>query len=98
MLTRVRPLQVHRSERTREALEEEEKATAPMTTRLRKRAERRLEKATEKEREQERPTAETISISDEAEEDTCPSHWDVEQVYSYINSLPGDFKHILWIW
>lgn len=61
-----------------------------MTTRLRKRAERRREKATEQGREQEGPAAETIGISDEAEEDRCPSHWDVEQVFSYISSLPGD--------
>lgn len=94
MFTGGHALQVYRSEKTREGREEEEEdeeeAPAPMTTRLRKRAERRREKATEQEREQERPIAETISISDEAEEDRCPSHWDVEQVFSYIKSLPGD--------
>lgn len=94
MLTGGHALQAYRSEKTREDREEEEEAPAPMTTRLRKQAERRRETATEKDREQdreqERPTAETISISDEAEEDRCPSHWDVEQVFSYISSLPGD--------
>lgn len=92
-------LQVYRSEKSRrhrdeEDEEEEEEAPAPMTTRLRKRAERRRQEATEKEEEKEgereRPIAETISISDEAEEDRCPSLWDVEQVFSYISSLPGD--------
>lgn len=89
-------LQAYRSEKSRRHRDEEEEqdAPAPMTTRLRKRAERRREKATErereKEREQQRPIEETISISDEAEEERCPSLWDVEQVFSYINSLPGD--------
>lgn len=86
MFTGGHALQVYRSEKTRDDREEEEEAPAPMTTRLRKRAEGRREK----EREQEGPIAETISISDEAEEDRPPSHWDVEQVFSYINSLPGD--------
>uniref|UniRef100_H3DBR1 SAM domain-containing protein n=1 Tax=Tetraodon nigroviridis TaxID=99883 RepID=H3DBR1_TETNG len=36
-----------------------------------------------------RVTTETISISDEAEEDRRPSLWDVERVFSYISSLPG---------
>lgn len=74
-----------------------------MTTRLRKQAERRREKQREKETEEREPEGqitETISISDEGEEDRRPSHWGVEQVFSYINSLPGnliflssDFQH-----
>lgn len=72
-----------------------------MTTRLRKQAERQREKERE-EREPEGQIMETISISDEGEEDRCPSRWGVEQVFSYINSLPGnlifpsaDFQHHL---
>lgn len=74
-----------------------------MTTRLRKQAERQREKQREKETEEREPEGqitETISISDDGEEDRCPSHWGVEQVFSYINSLPGnliflsaDFQH-----
>lgn len=71
-----------------------------MTTRLRKQAERQREKERE-EREPEEQITETITISDGGE-DRCPSHWDVEQVFSYINSLPGnllllssDFQHHL---
>lgn len=64
-----------------------------MTTRLRKQAERQREKQREKETEEREPEGqitETISISDEGEEDRRPSHWGVEQVFSYINSLPGN--------
>lgn len=79
-------LQVHRPPRSRECGEEEEEEEACAPARLRKRAERQREK----EREQERLTTETISISDEAEEDRRPSLWDVERVFSYISSLPGE--------
>lgn len=56
-----------------------------MTTRLRKQAER----AREKEREKELRMTEIISVSDGEEDFGCPSQWNVEQVFSYINSLPG---------
>lgn len=61
-----------------------------MTTRLRKQAEREREREREQEKEQEQRMTETISVSDGNEEDIgCPSQWDVGQVFSYINSLPG---------
>lgn len=79
------------SEEAREAQEEdkEDEPPVPMTTRLRKQAEREREK----QREQEQRVAETISVCDveeEGEEDVgCPSQWNVDQVFSYVNSLPG---------
>ncbi|XP_049888710.1 polyhomeotic-like protein 3 [Epinephelus moara] len=75
--------------------EEEDEPPVPMTTRLRKQAERERERERdqerEQEREQERRMTETISVSDgEEEEDAgCPSQWNVQQVFSFINSLPG---------
>lgn len=51
-----------------------------MTTRLRKQAER----------EREQRTTETISVSDVDEAAGRPSQWNVEQVFSYISSLPGN--------
>lgn len=65
--------------------EEEDELPVPMTTRLRKQAERQRKK----EREQEQRMTETISVSDGGEDVGCPSQWNVEQVFSYINSLPG---------
>ncbi|CAJ1072692.1 polyhomeotic-like protein 3 isoform X1 [Xyrichtys novacula] len=81
--------------------QEDEEPPIPMTTRLRKQAETRREREREKEREQEQRVTETINISDggddeeeeeeeEEEEDVgCPSQWNVEQVFNFINSLPG---------
>lgn len=70
--------------------EEEDEPPVPMTTRLRKQAEREREREREQEREQEQRMTETISVSDGEEEDVGrPSQWNVEQVFSYINSLPG---------
>ncbi|XP_056276706.1 polyhomeotic-like protein 3 isoform X2 [Pseudoliparis swirei] len=63
--------------------EEDDEPPVPMTTRLRKHAER------EREREQEQKTTETISVSDGEEDAGRPSQWNVEQVFSFINSLPG---------
>ncbi|XP_029686675.1 polyhomeotic-like protein 2 isoform X1 [Takifugu rubripes] len=83
---------IYRSGKARKDQEQEDEAPAPMTTRLRKQAERQREKQREKETEEREPEGqitETISISDEGEEDRRPSHWGVEQVFSYINSLPG---------
>lgn len=68
--------------------EEEGELPVPMTTRLRKQAERQREK----EKEEEQRMAETISISDGEEDVSCPSQWNVERVFSYINSLPGDLN------
>ncbi|XP_067462411.1 polyhomeotic-like protein 3 isoform X1 [Thunnus thynnus] len=65
--------------------EEEDEPPVPMTTRLRKQAERERER----EREHEQRMTETISVSDGEEDVGCPSQWNVEQVFSYINSLPG---------
>ena len=65
--------------------DEEDEPPVPMTTRLRKQAEREREK----EREHEQRMTETISVSDGEEVVSCPSLWNVEQVFSYINSLPG---------
>ncbi|XP_078120316.1 polyhomeotic-like protein 3 isoform X2 [Sander vitreus] len=65
--------------------EEEDELPIPMTTRLRKQAERQRER----EREQEQRMTETISVSDGEDDVGCPSQWNVEQVFSYINSLPG---------
>lgn len=62
--------------------EEGEEPPVPMTTRLRKQAER------ERERVREQRTIETITISD-TEDDSCPSQWNVEQVFCYISTLPG---------
>lgn len=96
-------LQIYRSGKAKKDQEQEDEAPAPMTTRLRKQAERQREKPKEKETEEREPEGqitETISISDEGEEDRGPSYWGVEQVFSYINSLPGniiflaaDFQH-----
>ncbi|XP_030257427.1 polyhomeotic-like protein 3 isoform X1 [Sparus aurata] len=84
--------------------EEEDEPPVPMTTRLRKQAERVREREQERkqEREEEREEeeeeegeeeeqtmTETITVSDGEEDDGCPSQWNVEQVFSYINSLPG---------
>ncbi|GLD50884.1 polyhomeotic-like protein 3, partial [Lates japonicus] len=66
--------------------EEEDEPPVPMKTRLRKQAERERER--EQEREQRMP--ETISVSDGEEDVDCPSLWNVEQVFSYINSLPDE--------
>ncbi|KAF3698772.1 Polyhomeotic-like protein 3 [Channa argus] len=63
--------------------QEEDEPVVPMTTRLRKQAEM------EREREREQRTTETISVSDGEDDVGHPSHWTVEQVFSYINSLPG---------
>lgn len=68
--------------------EEEGELPVPMTTRLRKQAERQREK----EKEEEQRMAETISISDGDDDVSCPSQWSVEQVFSYINLLPGDLN------
>ncbi|KAM9323111.1 polyhomeotic-like protein 3 [Pholidichthys leucotaenia] len=62
--------------------EKDEEPPVPMTTRLRKQAER------QREREQAQRTTEMITVSDE-EHVSCPSHWNVEQVFSYISTLPG---------
>ncbi|XP_078143909.1 polyhomeotic-like protein 3 [Centroberyx gerrardi] len=71
--------------------EEEDEPLIPMTTRLRRQAEREREReqVQEREREQERRMTETLSGSDREEDLCCPSQWNVEQVFSYINSLPG---------
>ncbi|XP_008274011.1 polyhomeotic-like protein 3 [Stegastes partitus] len=63
--------------------EEEEQPPVPMTTRLRKQAER------QREREREQRMTETITVSDGEEDVSSPSQWNVEQVFSYINTLPG---------
>nr|XP_046264855.1 polyhomeotic-like protein 3 isoform X2 [Scatophagus argus] len=65
--------------------EEEDEPPAPMTTRLRKQAERERER----ERVQEQRVTETICVSDGEEDVGRPSQWNVEQVFSYISSLPG---------
>uniref|UniRef100_A0A8C4IKK5 Polyhomeotic-like protein 3 n=1 Tax=Dicentrarchus labrax TaxID=13489 RepID=A0A8C4IKK5_DICLA len=69
--------------------DEEDEPPVPMTTRLRKQAERQREREREQEREQELRTTETISVSDGEEDVGCPSQWNVEQVFSFISSLPG---------
>nr|XP_019962246.1 PREDICTED: polyhomeotic-like protein 3 isoform X2 [Paralichthys olivaceus] len=63
--------------------EEEDDPPIPMKTRLRKQVER------EREREREQRMPETISVSDGEEDVGRPSQWNVQQVFSYINSLPG---------
>ncbi|XP_056092448.1 polyhomeotic-like protein 3 isoform X4 [Rhinichthys klamathensis goyatoka] len=63
---------------------EEEDSPGPMTTRLRLQAER--EKQQDREREQSR--LESCSSSD-CVLDSSPSQWSVEQVCSFISSLPG---------
>uniref|UniRef100_A0A667Y162 Polyhomeotic homolog 3 n=1 Tax=Myripristis murdjan TaxID=586833 RepID=A0A667Y162_9TELE len=74
-------------EEEEEEEEEEDAPPVPMTTRLRRQAE--SGRAQQKEREQEQRMTETASGSD-GEEDLCsPCQWNVEQVCSYINSLPG---------
>lgn len=64
--------------------EEEEEPPVPMTTRLRKQAERAQERV------REQRTVETIIVSDTEEDVGCPSQWNVEQVFSYISTLPGN--------
>ncbi|XP_041805711.1 polyhomeotic-like protein 3 [Chelmon rostratus] len=86
--------QAHRSFGPEEAQEdqeeeEEDEPPVPMTTRLRKQAEREREREREQEREPEQRMTETISVSDGEDDVSCPSQWNVEQVYSYISSLPG---------
>ncbi|KAM7400326.1 hypothetical protein PAMA_004833 [Pampus argenteus] len=78
-------LREEEEEEEEEGEEEEDEPPVPMTTRLRKQA----EKEREREREHEQRTTETISVSDGEEDVGCPSQWDMEQVFSYINSLPG---------
>uniref|UniRef100_A0A671MFX7 Polyhomeotic homolog 3 n=1 Tax=Sinocyclocheilus anshuiensis TaxID=1608454 RepID=A0A671MFX7_9TELE len=70
--------------RQSDLLEEEEDPPGPMTTRLRLQAER--EKEQDREREQSR--VESSSGSD-CLLDSSPSQWSVEQVCSFISSLPG---------
>ncbi|XP_041659825.1 polyhomeotic-like protein 3 isoform X2 [Cheilinus undulatus] len=67
--------------------EEEYEPPVPMTTRLRKQAERWRERERQTEREQ--TVMETINVSDGEKDVDCPSQWNVEQVFSFINSLPG---------
>lgn len=67
--------------------DEEDEPPVPMTTRLRKHVESVRER--EQEREQEQRMSETISVSDGEDDVGCPSQWNVEQVFSFINSLPG---------
>uniref|UniRef100_UPI0037E8F241 polyhomeotic-like protein 3 n=1 Tax=Semicossyphus pulcher TaxID=241346 RepID=UPI0037E8F241 len=71
--------------------EEEDEHPVPMTTRLRKQAERQRERerGREQEREPEQGVTEMISVSDGEDDFSCPSQWNVEQVFSFINSLPG---------
>ncbi|KAI3374783.1 hypothetical protein L3Q82_021333, partial [Scortum barcoo] len=69
--------------------EEEDETPVPMTTRLRKQAEREREREREQEREQEQRMTETISVSDGEDDVGRPSQWNVEQVVSYITSLPA---------
>ncbi|CAB1414733.1 unnamed protein product [Pleuronectes platessa] len=64
-------------------LEEEDNPPIPMKTRL------RILVETEREREREQRMPETNSVSDGGEDVGCPSQWNVQQVFSYINSLPG---------
>ncbi|XP_056334510.1 polyhomeotic-like protein 3 [Danio aesculapii] len=64
--------------------EEEEDPPGPMTTRLRLQAER--EKEQDREREQSRVES---SSGSELLLDSSPSQWSVEQVCSFISSLPG---------
>nr|XP_029133439.1 polyhomeotic-like protein 3 [Labrus bergylta] len=69
--------------------QEEDEPAVPMTTRLRKQAERQREREREREKEQEKRVTETVCLSDREEDAVSPSHWNVEQVFSFINSLPG---------
>ncbi|XP_042632802.1 polyhomeotic-like protein 3 isoform X2 [Cyprinus carpio] len=64
--------------------EEEEDPPGPMTTRLRFQAER--EKEQDREREQSRVESSSSSV---CLLDSSPSQWSVEQVCSFISSLPG---------
>lgn len=66
--------------------EEEEDPPGPMTTRLRLQAER--EKEQDREREQSRMES---SSSSDCVLGSSPSQWSVEQVYSFISSLPGSW-------
>lgn len=80
-----------RDEELQEVQEEEEQEDehpAPMKTRLQKLTER------EQERESERVMPETISVSDGEDDDGLPSQWNVEQVFSYIYSLPGNKTNV----
>ncbi|XP_068604957.1 polyhomeotic-like protein 3 [Brachionichthys hirsutus] len=63
--------------------EKEDGCPVPMTTRLRKQAER------EREREREWEQRLTETASDKEEDIRSPSQWNVDEVFSYINSLPG---------
>ncbi|XP_034470348.1 polyhomeotic-like protein 3 isoform X4 [Hippoglossus hippoglossus] len=63
--------------------EEEDNPPIPMKTRLRKQVER------DREREREQRAPEAIRVSDGEEDVGRPSQWNVQQVFSYINSLPG---------
>ncbi|XP_040027554.2 polyhomeotic-like protein 3 isoform X1 [Gasterosteus aculeatus] len=76
-----------REEKEDQDEDEEDEPPVPMTTRLRKHVESVRER--EQEREQEQRMSETISVSDGEDDVGCPSQWNVEQVFSFINSLPG---------
>ncbi|XP_016365575.1 polyhomeotic-like protein 3 isoform X7 [Sinocyclocheilus rhinocerous] len=67
--------------------EEEEDPPGPMTTRLRLQAER--EKEQDREREQSTVESSSSSSSSDCLLDSSPSQWNVEQVCSFISSLPG---------
>ncbi|XP_051809299.1 polyhomeotic-like protein 3 isoform X11 [Acanthochromis polyacanthus] len=73
---------LQREEEEQQPQEEEEQTPVPMTTRLRKQAER------QREREREQTMTETITVSDE-EDVSSPSQWNMEQVFSYVSTLPG---------
>ncbi|XP_053293900.1 polyhomeotic-like protein 3 [Pleuronectes platessa] len=70
-------------EEEEEEREELDDPPIPMKTRLRKQVER------DREREREQRIPETISVSDRDEDVGRPSQWNMQQVFSYINSLPG---------
>ncbi|KAG7243750.1 hypothetical protein INR49_009512 [Caranx melampygus] len=70
-----------------EEVEVERGASCPHEDQLRKQAEK-SERGSESRRESR--VSETISVSDGEEDVGCPSQWNVEQVFSYINSLPGN--------
>ena len=81
MTTRLRK----QAERVRERAQEREQE------REEEREQEREEEREEEEggEEEEQTMTETITVSDGEEDDSCPSQWNVEQVFSYINSLPG---------
>lgn len=69
--------------------DDEDEPPGPMTTRLRRQAEREREQEHEREQRRRRRGRESFESDGLPAAQPNPSQWTVEQVCSYINSIPG---------